>query len=172
MKTKLTIIVLLTFSVFFMITRNANGQVQHEPIIVKTEIVQFEENSMEWKLYLDYDSLNIFYKRITCTEDVNGAINTFIVLRLDNNSSEDYKLEWEVRLFSESDLDAVGDTDKRAFRSLLLAKKSFLEGKCNGPNLRIYLKSSNHVNSPNITKFQLAKMSFRIADEIPLEKKH
>ena len=172
MKTQLTTIVLITVTLFFISPRNIFSQVQQPSIQLKTDIVQFNENANEWKLYLNYDSINVLYKVITCTEEINGATNTLIVLRVENNANNDYQIEWINRLLSEKNINPTNQTEQEAFRRIEIKKDCVLEGRCNGSNLRIYIKSSSQVDLFHITKFQLDKMAIRIVDQVTLDEFH
>jgi hypothetical protein len=133
---------------------------------IRTEPVAIDTSAGHWIFYTGFDSLSIFYKVLHCIEQNGGPTNTFIILRFENNSNEDFTIEWTNRLYGRTNSFPQNPGDSEAFRRIVQRKKTVTEGNCLSSAARICLNNSDLGNLFHITGFQLYNMSIKMVDQL------
>ena len=164
MKKQLTRIVLVVFSILVFIPFELFCQVLNYDKPVRTDTVILDENSTDWKIYLNQYPILISYQVTTCSEAVNGVLNTWILLKIENSSEIRVHLAWVSHLLDASNKDPMERSEQESFKSFDLLGKSMLEGKCVNSDLRLYLRSSNQVRPFRYVKLILDKMVLKGID--------
>jgi hypothetical protein len=166
MKAFLKIMVYIIFLMGVVFLQTTYGQTSAPEKPIKTEIVGIDLNTIDWVFYAASDSIRVYYKKIACDEQKNHQTSSFIVLRFENNTNNEYRIKWINRLFSETNSYPQNPNDIEAHREITLSGNSVLEGNCTSSALRIFLKNQNREDVFKITGFQLDKMAVRHVDQV------